>query len=143
MKKTIISDNAYYSISWSPFEKYDRHVLTRILPELPGITGLFYQDKGKYKPVLFLECWRDGIRGGIKNFMDPVFQKYKELREAVDMEKVWISFTVITSSPYDLADILYCLIHQYRPELNSLLFRHSGRSKNIYLTEDQKEYTIR
>ncbi len=143
MKKIIRSENAFYSISWSPFEKYDRHILTRIMPELPGITGLFYQEKGKYVPVLFLECWRDGIRGGIKNFMDPVFQKFRGLRESVDIEKVWISFTVITSSASDLADILYCLINTYRPELNSLLFTHSGRYKNVYLSEDQKEYTVR
>ncbi|MDR3237241.1 MAG: hypothetical protein LBT84_01925, partial [Spirochaetia bacterium] len=97
MEKRVIKQEAYYKIIWSPIEKYDRHLLTRLMPEMPGITGLFYKDDSGYAPVLFLECWRDGVRDGIKNFMDPIFIRYKEIRENIDMDEVYVSYTIIAA----------------------------------------------
>lgn len=139
MEKLVTKDNAYYKIVWSPFGKYDRHLLSRLMPVTPGIVGLFYQSSNRYTPVLFIECWRDGLRDGIKNFMDPVFLKFKELRKQVDLEQVHISYTVIESSPKDMADILYFLIKSYKPKLNSQEFKHSGRYKNVYVSETQSK----
>ena len=137
MKKMILKDEAYYQIEWSPFMKYDRHTLARLMPDVSGLTGFFYKKHDKYIPTLFLECWRDGLRDGIKNFMEPFFIKYKDLREKVDMEEVHISYTIITTSTKDLRDILFYLIRTYKPANNSQLFTHSGRYQNVHVSEKQ------
>lgn len=139
MKKTILKNEAYYEITWAPFMKYDRHMLTRLMPIMPGLTGLYYKKNDRYTPTLFLECWRDGIRDGIKNFMDPFFLKYRELRKQVDMDEVYVSYTIINTSTKDLKDILYYLIQTYKPANNSDAFTHSGRYHDIHVSEIQSD----
>jgi hypothetical protein len=148
MEKMVLDNDAYYKIWWSQVEKYDRHILTRLMPELPGIIAIFGLEDGEYFPVLFLASWRDGVRDGIKNFMDPFFSRYRALRESVEKKKylteAGVSHTLIESSPADLQDILYRLIQTYRPLNNSLSFPCSGRYKNIYVEElrDKKSDSI-
>ena len=121
-------------------ERYDRHILTR-LPGMPGIIGLFIEKGGKRFPLLFLGSWLDGIRGLIKNFMDPFFIRYRELREKIEekieMEEIRVTCTVIETSPEDIQDILYYLIQTYRPPNNLQSFAGSGRYKNVYVEELQ------
>jgi len=121
--------------------QYDRHVFTRLMPGVPGITGFFTEKDGERLPILFLGCWQDGLRDLIKNFMDPFFIRYKELREEIEkeieMEEIHIAYTVIETSPKDIQDILYYLIQTHHPSSNSLSFSSSGRYKKVYVEELQ------
>ncbi|MCL1911213.1 MAG: hypothetical protein FWG13_03300 [Leptospirales bacterium] len=141
MEKRILDNKAYYKIWWSPLEKYDRHILSRLMPEMPGIAGLFIKEGDELFPLLFLGCWQDGIRDLVKNFMDPLSIHYKELRGEIEkkteMEDIHIAYTVIETSPKDIQDVLHCLIQTHRPANNSQSFSNSGRYKNVYVEELQ------
>ena len=122
-------------------EKYDRHTFSRLMPEIPGIAGFFTEKNGERSPLLFLGCWQDGIRGLIKNFMDPFFLRYKELREEIEkkfeMEDIHVAYTIIETSPKDIQDILHYLIQTHHPANNSSSFPDTGRYKNVYVEELQ------
>ena len=138
-----MNNEAYYRIWWSPIKRYDRHVFSRLMPEIPGITGFFTEENNERSPILFLGCWQDGLRNLIKNFMDPLSIRYKELREdiekQVEMEEVHVTYAVIETSPKDIQDILHYLIRTHHPSNNSRSYPSSGRYKNVYVEELQGE----
>ena len=69
-----------------------------------------------------------------------MYAKFRGLREIIDMEDTYISFTIVDTSPKDLRDILYYLIMTYKPAFNNAeAFRDSGRYRNIYVKETQRD----
>jgi hypothetical protein len=140
MKKDVFGVEVYYRLEWSPFFKYDKHQASRIMPNLPGIIGLYTKNQSVFEPVLLFECWRDGIRDGMKNFMDPIYYKFRDIRDSIDMEDIWISFTVVESSPQDLKDILFFLIKTYTPRFNNAgSFSDSRRYQSINVKETRMD----
>ena len=60
MLKKIVSNDVYYSISWSRVIEYEKYSATRIIPELSGIVRLMHKRNNRYVDVLLYACWRDG-----------------------------------------------------------------------------------
>jgi hypothetical protein len=137
MKKTVLENNVYYTVAWSPMRMYDKHAASRILPELAGIVCLLReQKKEEHDYLMFLACWRNGLRLSLKNFMDPLFSKYKDIATRLESEKVLYKFTVVDTSPSDMQDAMYGLIRTYQPEYNNIgEFQDSKRYKNIFVKE--------
>ncbi|HNV45962.1 MAG TPA: hypothetical protein PKJ16_02900, partial [Spirochaetota bacterium] len=68
MKKKTDESGAYYTIMWSKMYKYDKYEAQRILPELTGILCLLEKkDSRDPRPILFYNCWREGLKIAIKN----------------------------------------------------------------------------
>jgi len=135
MKKNIINNDVYYALAWSEVQKYDRFTSSRTLPVLPGIIGLFQDKTSRYVPLVYFECWREGLRDGLKNFMLPT-PRYKTIRELIDPEELFFNYTVAEGPQKDLKDVLFWLIKTYKPLYNnSESFSDSGRYKNIHVKE--------
>ena len=62
MRKKIQGKEVFYTIAWTQVVKYDRFNASRMLPELPGIAEILSIEGGEYKTLMFLECWREGLR---------------------------------------------------------------------------------
>jgi hypothetical protein len=140
MKKDVVGAEVYYRLEWSPFFRYDKHQASRIMPNLPGIIGLYTRNQSVFAPVLFFECWRDGVRDGMKNFLDPLYFRFRDIRGMIDMEDIWISFTIVESSPQDLKDILFFLIKAHTPRFNNAeSFGDSRRYRSINIKETRME----
>ncbi len=139
MKKSLSNDNVFYTIAWSKLYHYDKHEAGRVLPELAGIICLVEElPRGDPAFLIFYGCWREGLRMGLKNFMDPDFTKYPELLKDLLGKKVRYKYTVVDSNPTDMQDILFWLIQNYTPLLNNPVdFKDSGRYENIFVKETQ------
>ena len=132
MKKDIVKDEVFYSITWSEERKYEKYDAMRFLPELAGIISIEEKHNTGNRPLLFYACWRDGLRVGLRKLMDPLYTEHPGLLEKLDIySKLYYCYTVVDSSPVDMKDILFWLIRTYNPELNSPEYRDSGRYKNI------------
>jgi len=140
MLKKIINNDVYYTVSWSPYYEYDKYTAMRILPELAGILSLSYLENNYIEYLLFYACWRDGCRVGLKKFMDTDYSKQQEILAAIDPEKVRYKYTIVDTTPYDMKDIMFWLIKEYRPLFNDPgSFTDSKRYRNIYLKEMQMD----
>jgi len=140
MKKNIINNDVYYTLAWSQVLKYEKYSASRTLPVMPGIIGLFQDKTSRYVPLLYFECWREGLRDGLKNFMEPT-PKFRELRKLIDPEELFFNFTIAEGTQKDLKDILYWLIQTYRPAYNNAeSFSDSGRYKNIFKNVRYRDY---
>lgn len=138
MKKKTSGENIYYTIGWSPLYEYDRYQAKRILPELSGILRLSRIIKGEDTPLLYLACWRDGLRVALQRFLDPSRSSYPALLHRLGNEPILYSYTVIDTSPADMRDILFWLLREYRPELNNHdSYEDSKRYRNILVREVQ------
>ena len=137
MKKRIVKDGVLYTIAWSPLYKFDKYSITKIIPELPGIVSLVERIQGDmFKYVLFFSCWRDGLRIGLKNLMDPIFTRHPMLSSNLQGRDLYYRYTAVDESPYDLQDILWWLIQTYDPELNNTDgYNDSQRYMNIDVRE--------
>lgn len=146
MKKRVLNENVYYTIAWSRIFTFgDKFSASRILPELPGILGMYEKrPQGEPKCLLFYGCWRDGLRMGLKNFFDPIFSKNKIMAATMLESDILYRYTVIDTNPLDMKDILYWLICEYGPEYNSLAgFDDTKRYANISVREiDMKKDQI-
>lgn len=137
MKKSIYNDDVYYTIAWSQLYNYDKHSASRILPELSGILCLLENvPNGEARPLLFYGCWREGLRYGLKVFMDLQFSKFPKLARNIQGRKLLYKYTVIDTNLADMQDIMYWLIGSYEAEFNSAdMLPDSKRYKNIHVKE--------
>jgi hypothetical protein len=136
MKKNVRGDEVYYHIEWSRMFVYDRHSVTRLIPEMPGLVFMQHRVNRKMVNMLVLACWRDGCRVGIKKLMDEYSTTYVSIRERLSESDVYFRYTVIDTSLNDIKDIMYWLIKEYKPELNNVTgFTDSKRYINIYVKE--------
>lgn len=136
MKKKIIKNNAYYSITWSEERKYEKYDALKFLPELAGIIFIYQKQEAGIRLILLYACWRDGLRVGLRKLMDPLYTPDMELlRNLTAYSSFFYRFTVIDSSPFDMKDILFWLITTYNPELNSAWYKDSGRYGGIFVEE--------
>jgi hypothetical protein len=137
MKKSELNRDVFYTIVWSRLHNYDKYSAGRILPELPGILCLMEKSRtGGPKPLLFYGCWREGLRLALKNLMDPDFTRYTAVMRELQARKVQYKYTVVDSSLADMQDVMFWLIREYTPALNSLgEFNDSQRYENIYVKE--------
>jgi hypothetical protein len=136
MKKTIIGNDIYYTLAWTPIYRYDRFEASRIMPELGGIISLLYRNQSKIDYLIFYSCHRDGCRVGFKKFMDPAFTRYPEIVKELDLTRLYYKFSIIDEgNVLDVQDILYWLIRTYRPRYNETGFKDTQRFDNIYLNE--------
>lgn len=136
MKKKVSGNSVFYSIAWSEINRYDRHTATRKLPELPGILFL-YTAKGKMlTSLLIYGCWRNGLRMGMRDLMDPMFVQNQPLYEHLKELDIAFKYCIIDSSPSDLQDIMFWLIAEYTPSMNTLdVFKDSHRYHDITVKE--------
>jgi hypothetical protein len=141
MKKSLYDNQAYYTISWSRIIPYDRLTAARILPEMAGILCILEKGKaGKWDYILLGGCWRDGLRMGLRNFLDIDYAKYKHISGRLQNRRLHYKYTVVDSTPQDMQDILYWLIQSYKPELNALdEYEDSRRYTDINVREMEME----
>ncbi|NLV68146.1 MAG: hypothetical protein GXY14_10795 [Spirochaetes bacterium] len=136
MKKNVRGDDVYYYVEWSRMFVYDRHSVTRLIPEMPGLVFMQHKVNRKMVNMLVLACWRDGCRVGIKKLMDEYTMTHVSIRERLSESEVYFRYAVIDTSQNDIKDIMYWLIKEYKPELNDIAgFTDSKRYINIYLKE--------
>ncbi len=135
MEKKINNDDVYYKIAWSHGQLFDRHIVSGI-PILPGIVCLYQEQGGLTNYLLFYSCWKNGIRIGLRNILDPDFSEFRELIELSNKEKLFFRYAVVDSHFLDVKDIMYWLIREYNPLYNDISnFADSKRYKDIYLKE--------
>lgn len=140
MKKNIRDNDVYYYIEWSRLFEYDRHSVTRLIPELPGIVWMQHRVNRKMVNMLMLACWRDGCRVGIKKLMDEFSTTRVSLREKLSQREVYFRYAIVDTSRSDIRDIMYWLIKEYNPELNDLAsFTDSKRYIDIFVKESFDE----
>ena len=136
MKKKIYNKSVIYYIMWSPLYTYDRFSASRILPELPGLLCIMEDTPGDPGYLLFYNCWREGLRHGLRIFFDPMFSKLPAIRDSIKDRTLLYKYTVIDSNPLDMKDIMCLLIMKYQPAFNDLQnFSDSGRHDDISLNE--------
>lgn len=136
MKKKISGRSVYYAIAWSETVKYDRHSAARKLPELPGVLFL-YETKGRMlRNLLIYGCWRSGMRMGMRDLMDPMFVQNQPLYEHLKELDIAYKYCIVDSSQEDLQDIMFWLISEYAPQMNTLgVFKDSQRYRDITVKE--------
>ncbi len=137
MKKSERGREVFYTIAWSKFYRYDKWDAMKVLPELAGILMLAQEaPQGDPECLLVFGCWREGLRIGLKNLMDPLMPKHDHVRANLQGRRLLYKYTVVDSSPADMQDVMYWLIKNYVPELNSIThFTDSKRYMNIYVRE--------
>lgn len=138
MKKKEVNDGVLYTIAWSPLHKYDKYSITKIIPELPGIVLLMENvPRNQPRKLLYFSCWRDGLRIGLKNLMDPIFTRHPALSSRLQGRDLYYMYTVVDTTPRDMQDILWWLIQTYKPELNdNENYTDSQRFTNISVREE-------
>ena len=138
MKKEIHRGNVHYTIDWSPHTDYDKFRV-RGLPDTPGIVELFHRHApGSLESLIFLDCWREGLRTGIAMFMDPLVPRLEDIRTQIcDLDLVY-RFCPVETSPRDLKDILHWLIRTYKPKYNNHEYSCSRRYDAIAVTETER-----
>jgi hypothetical protein len=135
MEKNINKDDVYYKIEWSQGQLFDRHTVSGI-PILPGIACLYQEKGGLIDYLLFYSCWKNGIRIGLRNILDPDFSEFSELIELSKEKELFFRYAVVDTHFLDVQDILYWLIREYDPLYNNISnFTDSKRYKDIYLKE--------
>lgn len=134
--KILNKNEVCYDISWSKLFEYDRISATRILPELSGIICIYHKIKGRYQPIMFFACWRDGCRVGLKKLLDEFLSKHQDLRNIILQDDVYYKYAVVDTKPKDMKDVMFWLIQEYKPALNDYRnYTDSKRYRNIYVKE--------
>ncbi|MFC1670473.1 hypothetical protein ACFL20_08775 [Spirochaetota bacterium] len=136
MKKNIIQDRVYYKIAWSDFYKYDKYNILGI-PELSGIISVQKKVKTRLRDLIFISCYRDGLRIGLRKFLDPQFTVLPNNLDALKEMDLYFKYTVIDNPLADVQDILYWLIKTYDPPYNTTDFKDSKRYGDIFVKEVQ------
>ncbi|MDY6967106.1 MAG: hypothetical protein SVR08_00420 [Spirochaetota bacterium] len=136
MKKSILKDDVFYTVVWSPLIPYDKYRAGGI-PEMPGLICLLQKNPHQnFEYLLFYSCWRDGLRMGLKNLLDPNYSIIPELIKTVIENKIVYKYSTIDSSPLDMKDIMYWMIKEYQPIYNNVMdYEDTKRYKNIYVRE--------
>lgn len=139
MKKEIINNNVYYTVEWSPWYYYDRHFVMGI-PSMAGIICLIEKVPEKLPECLiFYSCWRNGLRIGLRNLMDPTMTKFPDIARK-NPDTIIFKFAIVDSGLLDMQDIMYWLIKEYNPIYNNNdVFEDSKRFKEIYINQITKE----
>lgn len=135
MKKEVRNNDAYYTIAWTPLYKYDKYEAGRLMSDLAGIVSLHEKNGDLYENIIFFGCWRDGCRVGMKKLLDPDLSPLKELQKSIDITKLYYRFTVVDTTPSDMADILFWLIKTYGARHNNSEFSDSKRYMSINVKE--------
>jgi len=132
MKKNVRDNDVYYYVEWSRLFEYDRHSVTRLIPELPGIVLMQHRAKKKMLNMLVFAC----CRVGIKKLMDEYTRTHVSIRERLCESEVYFRYAIVDTSQKDIKDIMYWMIKEYKPELNDLTtFTDSKRYMNIFVKE--------
>jgi len=141
MKKEVQNDNVLYTIIWSKIYPYDKYRASMILPEMPGLICLIGKAINmEPKCLLFYSCWRDGLRNGLRFFLNPLYTRLPEILKQIDVKNLYFKYSVIDTNFKDLKDIMYWLILQYEPSFNSIdLFDDSKRYAYINVREMVEE----
>jgi len=136
VRKKIHGKEVFYTIAWTPIVTYDRFNASRILPELPGIAEILSIEEGGHKTLMFLECWREGLRSGLKNLLEADSPVFGDIRRRLNEYDTAFRFTEVTTSPHDLKDIMYWLIQATHAPFNNVeAFTDTGRYRAINVKE--------
>lgn len=139
MKKTVIGNEVYFTLAWSPVYPYDRFDAMRKMPELAGIICLMYRNQSRLDHLIFYSCHRDGCRVGFKKFMDPYFTRHPEIIKELDLTRLYYKYTIVDEGTIqDMQDIMYWLIRTHHPQYNEDTFKDSQRFANIYVNEIER-----
>jgi hypothetical protein len=136
VKKSIVGESVFFVIEWSEYFLYDRISAGRILPDMPGILQFAEPKADKMHDLLLFASWREGLRSGMKNLMDPVFTKHQNIRDDLAERKLFYRYAVIDTSPQDMQDIFYYLLKSYEPDFNNVdTYEDSKRFREISVKE--------
>lgn len=137
MKKSISRGDVFYTIAWSKFFDYDKYSALRILPELSGIICLVHKrPSGEPEYLICYECWRDGLRMGLRNFMDVIYSRFPEITTEILKHDVMYKYAIVDTSTMDIKDIMFWFMNAYKPKFNNYQeFCDSKRYKNIFVRE--------
>ena len=138
MKKQIQNDSVLYTIAWSQTYKYDKYLVRKILPGLPGIISIFTKNGSRIENLVFIACWRDGCRQCITRLFNPEISKQLHLYENLKDLDMHYQYTIVDSSPKDMQDILHWLINNYDTKYNDpKSYNSSNRFSTIAVDEKQ------
>jgi hypothetical protein len=141
IKKTD-QGSVYFTIYWSRLTKADKYDIIKIVPSMPGIFELYYQDRKKKLNLFFLaRAYYGGLRNTIRKRTDPELEDDPARRKILTAHDCYYRYTILQSYK-DMSDILYFFKQTYNPGDTST--EPSGRYKHIFLEEcsDDKIVTI-
>ncbi|MBN2546686.1 MAG: hypothetical protein JXB50_12870 [Spirochaetes bacterium] len=139
--KDIYLDDAYYTIRWSNYLKYEKYEILKKLPELPGIFIIFYLNKRKKLMPFFLGySWVGSLRHDIKALSDPYAPVEKEVYEIIQERECFYKYLIVPTYS-DLLDLYEFIKSQYEniDYVQVSEGKESGRYNNVFVKEYSEE----
>jgi len=135
--KEIYLNDAYYTIRWSQYCKYEKYEILKKLPELPGIYLIFYLNKRKKLMPFFLGySWVGSLRYDIKSLCDPTAHVEKEVFEIIQDRECYYKYLIVPTYS-DLIDLYEYIKFQYE-NIDYVQIsdgKESGRYNNVFVQE--------
>ena len=133
LHKEVNEGNAYYTVSWSPILKADRHQIIGSVPAVAGLFELYYLDDSGGLNLFHLgNAWYGGLRSWIRAATDPSVEINPGRRRILAEHDCFYRYCMSNSHP-DIQDVLFFLGDSYYAEKNPHL--SSGRYQNIFVNE--------
>lgn len=123
----------YFSLYWSHLKKADKYSVNGIIPALPGLYELYYQDEKKAMNLLTISSgWRSGLRSQIREDIEPSIFKPEEVRKILEDKPLYCRYTECENAE-NLQDVLWFLHQMYFGDKHKV--HHTGRFEKIFVKE--------
>jgi hypothetical protein len=138
--KKVKEGSVYFTIQWSRLRKADKYEIIRIVPSVPGIYELYYEDKKKKLNLFFFaRAWYGGLRNALREQTDPEMEKDVQRKKILDTYDCYYRYSQLYSFG-DMSDILYFFECTYSP--HNIQKAHSGRYENIFVEEKSEDKIV-
>lgn len=136
--KEIYLQDAYYTINWTPYFKFDKFKILQKVPELSGLFVVSTLNKQKQlKPFYLGNSWMGSLRHDIKFLKDEDGSTDKEIIKILEDNECYYKYIIVLSH-MDLEDIYMYYKFFYRdiPYIDESIVKDSGRYTNVYVKEN-------
>lgn len=134
--KDVYLNDAYYTIRWSTYQKYNKYDIIKRIPELSGIFVLFYLNHHKKLMPFFLGySWIGSLRHDLRMLSDPNVTD-PEIYEIIQEKECFYKYLIVPNYS-DLMDLYEFFKYQYKHIFYTQISENkdSGRYNNVYVKE--------
>lgn len=134
--KDVYLNDAYYTVRWSKYYKYNKYDIIKKIPALSGIFVVFYlTESKKLMPFLLGYSWVGSLRHDLRQLSDPLVTE-KEICEILENNECYFKYLIVPSYA-DLLDLYEYYKYYYRNIFYTQMSenRESGRYNNVYVKE--------
>ena len=132
MNKKVLEKNVYYVLKWTKSAKYDKYSSIGI-PDIGGILCIQEKIQNQVRDLIYIGCYRNGLRSELKRFFDPHFTKIPNSIDDLKEKNLYFKYAIFDGKLEDIQDVLFWLIKSYNPQFNDLSkFKDSQRYINIF-----------